>query len=121
LLANALKGEDALARPGRRITLRNLLVIAQIAMSVVLLCVTGLFLRSLQSAAAIDIGFRTDNLLLMSVDPSVHGYTPERTAFLTSCEQRVASLPGVQSAVSPIRRPSAEAGAATASAFRQSR
>jgi hypothetical protein len=42
LLANALKGEDALARPGRRITLRNLLVIGQISMSVVLLCVTGL-------------------------------------------------------------------------------
>ena len=100
LLANALKGEDALARPGRRITLRNLLVIAQISMSVVLLCVTGLFLRSLQSAAAIDIGFRTDNLLLMSVDPRVHGYTPERTViWLTQLEQHVASLPGVQSAV----------------------
>ena len=50
LLANALKGEDALARPGRRFSLRNLLVVAQIAMSVVLLCVTGLFLRSLESA-----------------------------------------------------------------------
>jgi predicted permease len=99
-LANALKGEDALARPGRRISLRNLLVVAQIAMSVVLLCVTGLFLRSLQSAAAIDIGFRSQNLLLMSVDPRVHGYTPERTvAFLTQLQQRVAALPGVQSAV----------------------
>ena len=47
-LANALKGEDVLARPGRRISLRNLLVVAQVAMSVVLLCITGLFLRSLQ-------------------------------------------------------------------------
>jgi predicted permease len=100
LLANALKGEDALARPGRRITLRNLLVIAQISMSVVLLCVTGLFLRSLQSASAINIGFRTDNLLMMSVDPRVHGYTPERTVvWLTQLQQRVAGLPGVQSAV----------------------
>src|SRR5580658_8496566 len=100
LLANALKGEDALARPGRRVTLRNLLVIAQISMSVVLLCVTGLFLRSLQSASAIDIGFRTDNLLLVSVDPRVHGYTPERTVvWLTQLQQRVASLPGIQSAV----------------------
>jgi predicted permease len=100
LLANALKGEDALARPGRRVTLRNLLVIAQISMSVVLLCVTGLFLRSLQSASAINIGFRTGNLLMMSVDPRVHGYTPERTvAWLTQLQQRVAGLPGVQSAV----------------------
>jgi predicted permease len=80
--------------------LRNLLVVAQIAMSVVLLCVTGLFLRSLQSAAAIDIGFRSQNLLLMSVDPRVHGYTPERTvAFLTALQQRVAALPAVQSVV----------------------
>ena len=99
-LTNALKGEDALARPGRRVSLRNLLVVAQIAMSVVLLCMTGLFLRSLQSAANIDIGFRTQNLLLMSIDPRVHGYTPARTtAFLTQLQQRVAALPGVQSAV----------------------
>jgi predicted permease len=100
LLANALKGEDALARPGRRITLRNLLVVAQIAMSVVLLCVTGLFLRSLQSASAINIGFRADNILMMSVDPSVHGYSAERTAnFLSRLGERAAALPGVVSAV----------------------
>ena len=106
LLANALKGEDALARPGRRVSLRNLLVIGQIAMSVVLLCVTGLFLRSLQSAASIDIGFRTQNLLLMSVDPRVHGYTPERTvAFLTQLQQRVAALPGVVSVTSTDAAP----------------
>jgi predicted permease len=99
-LANALKGEDTLARPGRRISLRNLLVVAQIAMSVVLLCVTGLFLRSLQSAASIDIGFRSKGLLMMSVDPRVHGYTPERTvAFLSLLQQRVAALPSVVSAV----------------------
>src|SRR5258708_30077695 len=45
LLGSALKGEDALARPGRRWTLRNLLTVAQIAMSVILLLMTGLFLR----------------------------------------------------------------------------
>ncbi len=100
LLTNALKGEDALSRPGRRISLRNLLVVAQISMSLVLVCVTGLFLRSLQNAAAIDIGFRSQNLLLMSVDPRIHGYTPERTvAFLTQLRNRVAALPGVESAV----------------------
>jgi predicted permease len=100
MLSNALKGEDALARPGRRFTLRNLLVVAQIAMSLVLVCVTGLFLRSLQSAANIDIGFGRQNLLLMSVDPRVHAYVPDRTvSFLTQLQQRAAALPGVQSAV----------------------
>ena len=98
---NALKGEDALARPGRRISLRNLLVVSQIAMSVILLCITGLFLRSLQSAASVDIGFRPEHLLTMSVDPRVHGYAPERTiAFLTQMQQRVAALPGVVSVTS---------------------
>ena len=98
-LANALKGEDAMARPGRRITLRNVLVVAQIAMSVVLLCVTGLFLRSLQSASTIELGFRGDHLLLMSVDPRIHGYSAERTvAWLGQLRERVAGLPGVRSA-----------------------
>ena len=95
-MANALKGEDALARPGRRFTLRNVLVVAQIAMAVVLLSMTGLFLRSLQSAAGIDIGFRSKGLLMLSIDPSEHGYTPERTvAFLAQVRERVAALPGV--------------------------
>lgn len=101
LLSNALKGEDALARPGRRISLRNLLLIAQIAMSVILLCVTGLFLRSLQSASSIDIGFHPENVLMMSVDPRLNGYTPERTAlFLNQLHQRESTIPGVLSAVS---------------------
>ena len=98
-LAHALKGEDALARPGRRISLRNLLAVIQIAVSLVLLSLTGLFLRSLQSASSIDIGFRPSGLLMLSVDPRVHGYTPERTlAFLRMLSQRVSALPGVDSA-----------------------
>jgi predicted permease len=100
LLTNALKGEDALARPGRRWSLRSLLVIAQVAMSLVLLCATGLFLRSLQRAANIDIGFRSGGLLTMSIDPAVHGYTAERTVqFLSQLRRRAAALPGVTSAV----------------------
>ncbi len=100
ILTNALKGEDALARPGHRFNLRNILLVAQIAMSLVLLCATGLFLRSLQSATGIDIGFRSHNILMMSVDPRVHGYTPELTVqLLTQARQRAATLPGVISAV----------------------
>ena len=98
VLITALKGEDAMARPGRRINLRSILVVAQIAMSLVLLCGTGLLLRSLQNASSIDIGFRSRGLLMMSVDPRVHGYTPERTTqFLTQLKERVAALPGVVS------------------------
>ncbi len=100
ILSNALKGEDALARPGRRWTLRNILVVSQIAMSLLApLCATGLFLRSLGSASSIDIGFRSRGIVMMAVDPRFHGYTSERTAqFLTQLRERVAALTGVASA-----------------------
>jgi predicted permease len=100
LLVNALKGEDALARPGRRWSMRNVLVVAQIATSAVLLSVTILFLRSLVSAANIDIGFRSQGLLMLSVDPRLNGYTAEQTSrFLAELRQRAAALPGVDAAV----------------------
>jgi predicted permease len=100
MLANALKGEDALGRPGRKVTLRNVLVVGQIAIALVLLSVTGLFLRSMMSASTIDIGFHERNILLATVDPASDGYTPQRTlAFLVDLRRRVASLPGVESAV----------------------
>jgi predicted permease len=100
LLTNALKGEDALARPGRRLNLRNVLVVGQIAMAVVLLSVTVLFPRSLEGAASIDIGFQPHGVLIASIDPRVNGYTAERTtAFLAELRQRVRALPGVDSAV----------------------
>ncbi len=98
VLASALKGEDAFVRPGRRLNLRNVLVVAQIVMSLVLLCATGLFLRSLQRAVGIDIGFRSRDVLMLSVDPRVHGYSPERTTqFLEQLRERVAAIPGVVS------------------------
>ena len=99
ILSSVLKGEDMLARPGRRWTLRNVLAVAQIAISLVLLCATGLFLRSLQRAVGIDIGFRSQGLLMMSVDPREHGYTAERTVqLLGQLRERAAALPGVRSA-----------------------
>jgi predicted permease len=101
VLSSALKGEDALARPGRRFSLRSILVVVQISLSLVLLCATGLFLRSLQGAAKIDIGFRSRGVLMMAVDPQAHGYTPTRTLqLLAALRQRIATLPGVNSVAS---------------------
>ena len=85
--------------PGRFWTLRNVLVVAQISMSLVLLCVTGLCLRSLRSASSINIGFRSRGVLAMSIDPRLHSYTPERTVqFLAELQRRISVLPGVSSA-----------------------
>jgi predicted permease len=100
VLINALKGEDALARPGRKWTLRNVLIVVQIGMCVVLLSATGLFLRSLQQAANIHIGFRSDGIVSVSVDPRINGYTPQRTVqFFSVLRQRIAGAPGVASVV----------------------
>lgn len=97
--STALKGEDVLVRPGRFWALRNLLVVAQISMSLVLLCVTGLCLRSFRSASSINIGFRSSGVLAMSIDPRLYSYTPERTVqFLAELQRRVSVLPGVSSA-----------------------
>ncbi len=99
-LLNALKGEDALARPGRKFTLRDLLVVGQMAMSVVLLSVTILFLRSLENATKIDIGFRSQGLMMLSIDPRLNGYSASQiSAFLARLSQRVEALPGVDAAV----------------------
>jgi predicted permease len=96
ILASGLKGEDGLTRPGRLLSLRDVLVVSQIVMSLVLLCATGLFLRSLERAVGIDIGFRSHNVLMLSIDPRVHGYTAERTnQFLEQLQGRVAGIPGV--------------------------
>jgi predicted permease len=99
VMPNALKGEEALDRPGRRWSLRSLLVVVQITLSLVLLCGTGLFLRSLQHAARMDAGFRSRGVVMMAIDPQLHRYTPERAVvMLRQVRERMKSLPGVMSA-----------------------
>ena len=99
-IINALKGEDVLARPGRKITLRSALIVGQIAMCLVLLTATGLFLRSLEQAANINIGFRSSGIVSAQVDPQANGLDPARTAqFLDQLRQNIAAQPGVLSAV----------------------
>jgi len=101
VLTTGLKGEELLARPGSVWSLRNILVVAQVAMSMVLLCGAGLFLRSLQNASRIDIGFRPDGLLSLSVDPQFQGYSTQKSVqFLVQLRERVAALPGVSAVAS---------------------
>jgi predicted permease len=69
-------------------------------MAVVLLALTGLFLRSLESASEINIGFRTRGLLLLSLDPRLNGYPASKiSSFLDQLRERAAALPGVDAAV----------------------
>jgi putative ABC transport system permease protein len=65
-----------------RWNLRNLLVIAQIAVSLLLLIGSGLFLKAFHKAQAIDPGFRTENLAILTIDPTLAGYDKVRGAQL---------------------------------------
>ena len=97
-LVGALKDGAGVFGRGRRSGMRNTLVVVQVALSLVLLATAGLFLRSLGNASSIDIGFRPDNILVMTVDPEVHNYSRERTVqFLSQLRGRVSALPGVSS------------------------
>jgi len=97
-LVSALKDSSpTLGREGRS-RLRNSLVVVQVALSLVLLATAGLFLRSLGNASSIDIGFKPDKMLLMSVDPKLHNYSNEKTAeFLKQLRENTEALPGVRS------------------------
>ncbi|MGH9843323.1 MAG: ABC transporter permease, partial [Blastocatellia bacterium] len=91
--------DEAGAGGGGRGRLGGALVVAQVALSLLLLIGSGLFLRSLRNAGAIDPGFDADNLLAMSMDLSLQGYN-ETTArnFSRQMLERVRALPGVESA-----------------------
>jgi macrolide transport system ATP-binding/permease protein len=66
-----------------RWSLRNLLVIGQIAVSLLLLIGSALFLKAFHSAQAIDPGFRTENLAILTIDPTLAGYDKTRGTQLT--------------------------------------
>ena len=79
--------------------LRGALVIAQVALSLMLLICSGLFIRSLRNASSVDLGFDADNLLAMSMDLQLQGYTePAGRNFSRQLLDRVRALPGIVSA-----------------------
>jgi len=99
-LLPALKAEASGYGPRRRrIALRDVLVIAQLAMSLVLLVSAGLFVRSLRQALTFDPGFATDNLLTASLETRGARLNEQQgQQFFQQTLERAGSLPGVQSA-----------------------
>ena len=79
--------------------LRNSLVSAQVAGSLVVLVAAGLFLRSLSGAESIDLGFDPHHLLNVGLNPALQGYDQDRAeALLRDLLRRARALPGVESA-----------------------
>jgi predicted permease len=98
-LVPTLKGEMTGMRGPRRFGLSNVLVIAQVALSLILLITAGLFIRSVQNAEKIDPGFDTTNIVLASTDLGVQGYKEEKgKTFYKNMVERVRALPGVEAA-----------------------
>jgi len=92
-------GGDQTSRLGANLLApRNLLVIAQIALSLALLTAAGLYIRGAKKAAGTTPGFRYEQGLIVELDPSMAGYDEIRGRQLyREIQERLATIPGVES------------------------
>ncbi len=99
-LVSALKeGSHVHLRKYRALSLRNILVLCQMAASLTLLLLTGYLGLGIQSTLGVQEGFNPKNLYLISLDPVRDGYSGARAAaFFDKLLQRVKTQPGVTSA-----------------------
>ncbi|HLM54640.1 MAG TPA: ABC transporter permease [Pyrinomonadaceae bacterium] len=97
-LTPALKDSGRGSSASSRTWLSKSLVVAQVALSLLLLVGAGLFLRTLFNLRRVEPGFDTRNLLLFGVDPGLLGYKDERLADLyRRLTERIEAVPGVTS------------------------
>jgi macrolide transport system ATP-binding/permease protein len=81
-----------------RIKLNELLVIGQIAISLVVLIAAGLFVRTLQKTQAVNPGFNAERVLTTSIDVGKQGYSEAQARqFYRQVVERIEALPGVRS------------------------
>jgi predicted permease len=103
-LVSTLKGntgQPSGARAAARF--RSTLATVQIALAMALLVSAGLFARSLMNVSRVDLGIKTDNLVVFAVSPVLNGYTKERSrALFERIENELATVPGVSSATASL-------------------
>jgi predicted permease len=99
VLTQSLKDEQA-SPTGKldRFRLRNVLMTAQVACSLVLLIGAGLFIRSLRNMATADLGFDPRNVLLAATATRFGTSAEQSRAFYQQLQERVGAFPGVRSA-----------------------
>jgi putative ABC transport system permease protein len=105
--ARALGGAGRHTAGAGRQRLLNSLVVAEIALALVLLAGAGLLLKSVALLRSVDPGFPTDGLLAMNLSMPRHAYNREetKTLFLRRALDRLAALPGVESAAAVFLLP----------------
>ena len=98
-ISNALHGNSRGATNGRaKRRLRAALVVAQVAMSMLLLICAGLSLRSVLNAHQVDPGFDSSNVAVAEFAPNLQGYSEERAEeFYDNLRERLAAHSGIRS------------------------
>lgn len=97
LNASARTASGAATRSNRLVP--KILIVTQVTLSLVLLTIAGLLLRTLQNLRVKDTGMNRTNVLLINTNPKFAGYQPERlNALYDRILDRIDSLPGVRSA-----------------------
>ena len=96
----ALKQETVQAGgPFRRVTLKSALVVAEVALSLLLLIAAGLFIRSLRAVQAVEPGYAVDQLVSTPLNVNLLRYTrAQGREFYRRTIERMADIPGVRSA-----------------------
>src|SRR6266511_3986132 len=94
-LTPTLKDSGRNSSAASRSLLNRGLVVAQVALSLLLLVGAGLFVRTLVNLQRVDPGFNPQNLLMFKVAPGLAGYKDERLAQLYErISERLEALPG---------------------------
>jgi len=97
-MVSTLKDEaGTLAGAARQLRLRSVLVVAQLALSLVLLICAGLFIRSLRQTGMVHPGFNSERVWMATFDLFANGYDGARGKdFYRQFRRRIAALPGVE-------------------------
>ncbi len=102
--ARTLHASGVRQTSGKRVTrFRAALASAQVALSMALLALTGVFAQSLGNIARIDLGLDVDSVVMLTISPEASGYAPAASSTLIDrLEQELAAIPGVASAASAM-------------------
>jgi putative ABC transport system permease protein len=110
--ASSLRQAGSTGETRRRRLLGKVLVVTQVALSVVLLSAAGLFVRHLSQLENLDLGFQRDHVLLVTLDPARSGYDPEQLSrTYRELLGRLEAIPGVRSVAICADSPISGAGA----------
>ncbi len=104
-LLPALKADGMESAPSK-LRLRNVFVVGQITMSLLLVIAAGLFLRALQHAASVQPGFDQERVDVVTLDLSIAGYRDEAgRVFVRQLLDRISAMPGIESATASVDLP----------------